>query len=52
VKIYLSCSCLGFYVNATTEGWKNNYQMFDYVNIELPALVQSNFNTNGKMSGN
>jgi len=40
----------GFYVNATTEGWKNNYQMFDYVNNELPSLVQSNFNTNGKMS--
>jgi len=40
----------GFYVNATTEGWKTYYNMFDYVNVELPALVQNNFNTNGKMS--
>ena len=42
---------LGFYVNATTEGWKENYHMFDYVNTELFNLVKSNFKTT-KWSGN
>lgn len=30
----------GFYVNATREPWAEHYQMFDYVNRELPALVE------------
>ncbi len=29
----------GFYVNATRDPWKKNYQMYDYVVKELPALV-------------
>lgn len=32
----------GFYVNATENPWAPHYQMFDYVNRELPALVESN----------
>ena len=32
----------GFYVNATKSPWLNNYHMFDYVNQELPALVEAN----------
>jgi S-formylglutathione hydrolase len=32
----------GFYVNATTEPWKRNYRMYDYVVEELPALVEAN----------
>ncbi len=31
----------GFYVNATQEPWKINYQMFDYISYELPALVEN-----------
>ncbi len=31
----------GFYVNATQPRWQNNYQMYDYVTQELPALVEA-----------
>ncbi len=33
----------GFYLNATEEPWKKNYQMYDYVVEELPALINRNF---------
>lgn len=29
----------GFYVNATCEPWKQNYQMYDYLVNELPEIV-------------
>ena len=32
----------GFYVNSTQSPWQANYQMFDYVTRELPALVEAN----------
>lgn len=32
----------GFYVNATQSPWSKNYQMYDYVINELPALVEAN----------
>ena len=33
----------GFYVNATQAPWSDNYYMYDYVNIELPALIEKQF---------
>ena len=33
----------GFYVNATEAPWAPHYNMFDYVNRELPELIESNF---------
>ena len=33
----------GFYVNATQTPWSDNYHMYDYVNVELPALIEKNF---------
>ncbi len=33
----------GFYVNATQAPWQQHYQMYDYVDRELPALVAANF---------
>ena len=33
----------GFYVDATEEKWKTNYNMYSYVTKELPALIESNF---------
>ncbi|NCP66681.1 S-formylglutathione hydrolase [bacterium] len=33
----------GFYVNATTEGYADYYQMYDYVNDEIYGLVQTEF---------
>ncbi|RKT46419.1 S-formylglutathione hydrolase [Thiocapsa rosea] len=30
----------GFYINAAHEPWAAHYRMFDYVNLELPALVE------------
>ena len=33
----------GFYVDATEEKWKTNYNMYSYVTKELPALVNANF---------
>ena len=33
----------GFYVNATEEKWSKNYNMFNYVTVELPKLIADNF---------
>lgn len=33
----------GFYVDATEDKWKTNYNMFSYVTNELPALINANF---------
>ncbi|MBB6520720.1 S-formylglutathione hydrolase [Pseudoteredinibacter isoporae] len=33
----------GFYVNASEAPWDQNYRMFDYVNTELPAIIESTF---------
>jgi S-formylglutathione hydrolase len=38
----------GFYVNATEEPWKSNYQMYDYIVKELPELVEAELPVNGK----
>lgn len=32
----------GFYLNATQSPWDKNYQMYDYVTEELPALLEKN----------
>ncbi|MFT5691215.1 MAG: S-formylglutathione hydrolase [Oceanicoccus sp.] len=36
----------GFYVNATQEPWNKNYQMYDYIVSELPALIEAHFPVN------
>lgn len=33
----------GFYVNATQSPWSENFQMWDYIAEELPALLGENF---------
>ena len=33
----------GFYVNATRQPWSKHYHMYDYVVLELPALIEANF---------
>lgn len=33
----------GFYIDATQDGWKENYKMYSYVTEELPALVAKEF---------
>ena len=38
----------GFYVNATNPKWSKNYNMYDYVNSELPDLVQELFPVDSK----
>lgn len=40
----------GFYVDATTDLWRNNYRMYSYVTSELIDLINTNFPTNGKQS--
>ena len=35
----------GFYVNATESTWSTNYNMYDYITKELPAVVQTFINT-------
>nr|WP_067298351.1 S-formylglutathione hydrolase [Marinobacterium profundum] len=40
----------GFYVNATEQPWASHYRMYDYVNIELPALIEEQFPVTGKRS--
>lgn len=31
----------GFYVNATQSPWQQHYQMYDYITLELPDLIES-----------
>lgn len=38
----------GFYVNATQEPWVKNFQMYDYIVHELPALIEANFPVTNK----
>ena len=33
----------GFYITATTEKWKKNYDMYGYINEELPELLAKEF---------
>lgn len=33
----------GFYVDATTEPWKNHYRMYSYITEELPELIAAHF---------
>lgn len=40
----------GFYLNATQEPWKTNYQMYDYVTKELPELAFACLPLNGRES--
>ena len=40
----------GFYLNATQKPWSTNYNMFDYVTDELPALIKEHFPINDRAS--
>ena len=40
----------GFYVTATQEPWAANYNMYDYVVSELPALIEAHFPVTDKRS--
>lgn len=33
----------GFYLNATTEGYKDHYKMYDYISIELISILKDYF---------
>lgn len=41
----------GFYVNATEEPWAKNFQMYDYVTKELPALIAEHFPADMRRQG-
>lgn len=49
-KSYDFGSGAGFYLNATQTPWSQNYNMYDYVVDELPALIQENFPVSDKKS--
>jgi S-formylglutathione hydrolase len=40
----------GFYVNATSAPWAENYNMYDYLTQELPQIIELNFNVSDKKS--
>lgn len=40
----------GFYINATQAPWSHHYNMFDYVNKELPSLVEASLPVTDKRS--
>ncbi len=40
----------GFYINATTSGYSDHYQMEDYINEEIFTLFNKHINTSGKTS--
>ena len=39
-----------YYINAVTQPWAKNYQMFSYISEELPAIIEHKFRTTGKQS--
>ncbi len=39
-----------YYINATQKPWAANYQMYSYLNEELPRLIAANFNITDKRS--
>ena len=41
----------GFYLDATQEPYKNNYNMYSYINKELPNIVFENFSIEKKYQG-
>jgi S-formylglutathione hydrolase len=41
----------GFYVNATEEPWARHYRMYDYVTVELPALINQEFAVKSDRAG-
>lgn len=41
----------GFYVDATEAPWAKNWQMYSYVNRELPALIAGNFPADPRRQG-
>ncbi len=40
----------GFYVNATTPGYKDHYRMYDYVASEIYSILENQFGVRGKIS--
>lgn len=36
----------GFYLNASTEGYRDHYKMYDYIVSELYEIIQTNFKVN------
>ncbi|RYZ67254.1 MAG: S-formylglutathione hydrolase [Proteobacteria bacterium] len=40
----------GFYVNATTAGYKDHYRMYDYVANEIPQILRDHFAAEDKIS--
>ncbi len=40
----------GFYLNATQSPWDRNYRMYQYISEELPELMHSHFNCNGRQA--
>jgi S-formylglutathione hydrolase len=41
----------GFYVNALQQPWAGHYRMYDYVAVELPALISANLPVDGDRAG-
>lgn len=41
----------GYYINATQEPWSKHYQMYDYVQKELPQVIAANFNVDVENAG-
>lgn len=40
----------GFYVDATTDGYKDHYKMYSYINDEIYNFLNDEFNLNGNIS--
>ncbi len=41
----------GFYLNATESPWNTHYHMYDYITLELPALVTAEFPADNSRQG-
>jgi len=46
VENEIEANGLSYYVNAVKKPWSKNFQMYSYVNEELPSIIQENFNVN------
>jgi S-formylglutathione hydrolase len=36
----------GYYVDATTDKYKKHFQMYTYINVELPKVIEEHFHIN------
>ena len=50
-SVFIPFTGAGFYVDATQRPWSAHYNMFSYINKELPNVIASNFDVDMERCG-